>query len=130
MAKVPGRGRHSHAGRRPVPLVVEPARPGPGCGRPGDERTSGSERIRPGYARTAFLPLMLLLIGCFPVALRSHHVAVRRAQGRRRQAAVVPHHRREARRMVGSSVSLLLVRIMEGAMTAPGVIRAALAGEP
>jgi O-antigen/teichoic acid export membrane protein len=92
----------------------------------------------PGYARTAFLPLMFLLIGYFPIVPRSHYVAVRRAQGRIPQAAVVltigaamevagAVTGAKLDGLVGLSAALLLVRIIEGAMTAPAVIRAVLA---
>jgi O-antigen/teichoic acid export membrane protein len=92
----------------------------------------------PGYARTAFLPLMFLLIGYIPVVPRSHYVAVRRAQGRVPRAAVVltigaamevagAVTGAKLDGLVGLSALLLLVRVIEGAMTAPAVIRAALA---
>ena len=92
----------------------------------------------PGYARTAFLPLMFLLIGYIPMVPRAHYIAVCRAQGRISRAAViltigaamevtgaVTGARLDG--LVGLSAALLLVRIIEGAMTAPTVIRATLA---
>jgi hypothetical protein len=95
----------------------------------------------PGYARTAFLPLLFLIIGYIPMVPRTHYVAVSRAQGRVPQAAVVltigaamevigAITGAKLDGLVGLSAALLLVRIIEGAMTAPTVIRAALAHGP
>jgi O-antigen/teichoic acid export membrane protein len=92
----------------------------------------------PGYASTAFIPLILLLLGYFPVVPRSHYIAVRRAQGKIPQAAAVltigaameiagAVTGAKLGGLIGLSVALLLARIIEGAMTTPAVIRAILA---
>jgi len=91
----------------------------------------------PGYVRTAFLPLMTLIIGYIFVVPRSHFVAVRRAQGRVSQAAVIltigtameiigAVVGAKLHGLAGLSVALLLARIIEGLMTAPTVVRASL----
>ena len=95
----------------------------------------------PSYARTAYLPLLFLIIGYIPMVPRTHYVAVSRAQGRVPQAAVVltigavmeitgAVTGAKLHGLIGLSAALLLVRIIEGAMTAPTVIRAALAHSP
>jgi O-antigen/teichoic acid export membrane protein len=89
----------------------------------------------PGYARTATLPLILLLIGYIPIVPRTHYIAVCRARGRVSQAAVVLSIGgvieitgavvgAKLDGLVGLSAGLLLARLVEGAMTAPSVVRA------
>lgn len=91
----------------------------------------------PGYVRTAFLPLMTLILGYIPVVARSHFVAVCRAQGRVPQAAVIltiggamevigAVVGAKLDGLAGLSVVLLLVRVIEGLVTAPTVVRASL----
>jgi O-antigen/teichoic acid export membrane protein len=96
----------------------------------------------PGYARAAYLPLMFLLIGYFPMVPRSHYIAVCRARGKITRAAAVltlggvmevagavTGARLDG--LTGLSALLLGARLIEGAVTAPTVIRAALAhGRP
>ena len=89
------------------------------------------------YARTATLPLRLLIIGYLPMIPRTHFVAVCRAQGRIPRAAVILTIGAAMEVMgavvggmlnglVGLSAALLLVRLIEGLMTAPAVVRASL----
>jgi O-antigen/teichoic acid export membrane protein len=91
----------------------------------------------PGYVRTAYLPLMLFIIGYIPMVPRTYFIAVRRAQGRIPQAAVVltigaamevtgAVIGAQLDGLVGLCVALLLVRIIMGLMTAPAVVRASL----
>jgi len=92
----------------------------------------------PSYVRTAFFPLMLFIIGYIPLVPRTHFVAVRRAQGRIPQAAVIltigaamevigAVIGAKLDGLVGLTWALLLVRIIEGLMTTPAVVRASLA---
>jgi O-antigen/teichoic acid export membrane protein len=89
----------------------------------------------PAYARTATVPLILLLLGYIPMVPRTHYVAVCRARGQIPRAAVVltigavmeitsAVIGAELDGLVGLSAGLLLARLVEGAMTAPAVVRA------
>jgi O-antigen/teichoic acid export membrane protein len=89
----------------------------------------------PGYASTATLPLILLLLGYIPMVPRTHYIAVCRARGKILQAAVVLSigaafeitgaiAGANLGGLIGLSAGLLMARIVEGVMTAPAVIRA------
>jgi hypothetical protein len=89
----------------------------------------------PAYARTATWPLILLLLGYIPWVPRTHYVAVCRARGRIPQAAVVLSigavmeiagalAGARVDGLIGLSAGLLLARLVEGAVTAPTVVRA------
>lgn len=89
------------------------------------------------YARTATLPLWLLIIGYVPMIPRTHYIAVCRANGRISRAAVVLSIGAiievaaavaggKSDGLIGFSFALLLARLVEGLMTAPAVIRATL----
>ena len=89
----------------------------------------------PGYASTATLPLILLLIGYIPMVPRTHYIAVGRATGRISHTAVVLSIcagieivgalvGAELDGLIGLSAGLLIARIVEGMITTPAVIRA------
>lgn len=91
----------------------------------------------PGYAHTATLPLLLLVVGYIPMVPRTHYIAVCRAQGRISQAAVILTIGSAMEiigavvggkldGLVGLSLALLFVRLIEGLMTAPAVVQASL----
>ena len=89
----------------------------------------------PGYASTAQLPLILLLIGYIPMVPRTHYIAVGRARGRISHTAVVLSIcavieitgaliGAKLDGLVGLSAGLLIARTVEGIITTPAVIRA------
>ena len=90
-----------------------------------------------GYVHAAYLPLTLFVIGYIPIVWRSHFVAVYRARGKIPQAAMIltigtameiagAVVGAKLDGLVGLSRALLSVRIIEGLMTVPAVIRASL----
>jgi O-antigen/teichoic acid export membrane protein len=91
----------------------------------------------PSYARTATVPLWLLLIGYPPTIPKVHYIAVCRATGRITRAATVLTVAAAAEvaaaaaggaaaGLDGLTVALVAVFILEGVVTAPPVIRAAI----
>jgi O-antigen/teichoic acid export membrane protein len=91
----------------------------------------------PSYARTATVPLWLLLIGYPPTIPKVHYIAVCRATGRIARAATVLTVAAAAEvaaaaaggaagGLDGLTVALVAVFILEGVVTAPPVIRAAI----
>jgi O-antigen/teichoic acid export membrane protein len=89
----------------------------------------------PGYASTATLPLILLLLGYIPMVPRTHYIAVGRALGKIAHTAVVLSIcavieitgaivGAKLDGLVGLSAGLLAARLVEGAITTPAVIRA------
>lgn len=89
----------------------------------------------PGYANTATLPLILLLLGYIPMVPRTHYIAVGRALGKIAHTAVVLSIcavieitgaivGAKLDGLVGLSAGLLAARLVEGVITAPAVIRA------
>lgn len=91
----------------------------------------------PGYAREATLPLELLVIGYLPGIPKVHYMAVCRATGRIPRAAAVLTTAAVIEvtaaavggatdGLKGLSFALLAVFIMEGLVTTPPVLRAAL----
>jgi O-antigen/teichoic acid export membrane protein len=91
----------------------------------------------PGYARAATLPLELLVIGYLPGIPKMHYMAVCRATGRIPRAAAILTAAAvaevtaavlggESGGLKGLSIALLAVYIVEGLVTTPPVLRAAL----
>lgn len=91
----------------------------------------------PGYARAATLPLELLVIGYLPGIPKMHYMAVCRATGRIPRAAAILTTAAVAEvaaaavggasgGLKGLSIALLAVYIVEGLVTTPPVLRAAL----
>jgi O-antigen/teichoic acid export membrane protein len=91
----------------------------------------------PGYAREATLPLWLLVIGYLPTIPKMQYIAVCRAAGRIPRAAAVMTAAAIMEvgasaaggayaGLKGLSVALLAVYLLEGIMTTPPVIRAAM----
>jgi O-antigen/teichoic acid export membrane protein len=91
----------------------------------------------PGYARAATVPLELLVIGYLPGIPKVHYMAVCRATGRIPRAAAVLTAAAVLEvtgasvggavgGLTGLSFALLAVFILEGLVTAPSVLRAAI----
>ena len=91
----------------------------------------------PGYASAATLPLELLVIGYLPGIPKMHYTAVCRATGRIPRAAAILTAAAaaevtaaavggESGGLKGLSIALLVVYIVEGLVTTPPVLRAAL----
>jgi O-antigen/teichoic acid export membrane protein len=92
----------------------------------------------PGYARVATLPLVLLALGYLPSIPKVHYIAVCRAVGKVNRAAAVlttfavievgaAALGGVLHGLIGLSVALLAVAIVEGIATTPAVVRAAIA---
>jgi O-antigen/teichoic acid export membrane protein len=92
----------------------------------------------PGYARVATLPLVLLALGYLPSIPKVHYIAVCRAVGRVNRAAAVlttfavievgaAALGGVLHGLIGLSVALLAVAIVEGIATTPAVVKAAIA---
>jgi hypothetical protein len=91
----------------------------------------------PGYARAATFSLLLLVIGYVPTVPKLHYIAVCRAQGRITRAAAVLTAAAAAEvtaaavggvvgRLDGLTFALLCVFCVEGLVTGPPVIHAAI----
>jgi O-antigen/teichoic acid export membrane protein len=91
----------------------------------------------PQYARVATVPLWLLLVGYIPAVPKTQYIAVCRATGQVSKATAILAGQSAAELLavaiggkldglVGLCLGLLVVGILEGLMTAPAVIRAAL----
>lgn len=91
-----------------------------------------------GYARVATFPLVLLAIGYLPSIPKVHYIAVCRAVGKVNRAAVVLTTFAVIEvaaaaaggmldGLIGLSVALLVVAVVEGIATTPAVVRAAIA---
>ena len=89
-----------------------------------------------GYARLATFPLVLLALGYLPCIPKVHYVAVCRATGKVNRAAIVLTSFAVAEiamaaiggylhGLIGLSVALLIVAIVEGAATTPAIVKAA-----
>ena len=90
-----------------------------------------------GYARTAVLPLSLLVVSYLPAIPKIHYIAVCRAKGQIPRAAAVLTTAAAAEVTVaalagasgglkGLSFGLLTVYLVEGVVTTPSVVRAAI----
>ena len=91
----------------------------------------------PGYARAATVPLLLLVAGYVPTVPKLHYIAVCRAQGRITRAAAVLTAAATAEvaaaaaggaagGLDGLTLAVVGVFFLEGLVTAPSVIRAAV----
>jgi hypothetical protein len=91
----------------------------------------------PSYALAATVPLLLLLIGYLPTIPKVHYIAVCRATGRITRAAIVltvaaaievaaAAAGGASGGLEGLTIALVAVFILEGLVTAPPVIRAAI----
>lgn len=94
-----------------------------------------------GYSRLATFPLVLLALGYLPCIPKVHYVAVCRAIGKVNRAAVVLTTFAVAEvgmavlggylhGLVGLSVALLIVAVVEGAATTPAIVKTATARSP
>jgi O-antigen/teichoic acid export membrane protein len=90
-----------------------------------------------GYARAATLTLLLLVIGYLPTVPKMHYIAVCRAAGRIPRAAIVLTSAAalevaaaalggESGGLDGLSIALVAVFLVEGLVTTPPVLRAAI----
>lgn len=91
----------------------------------------------PGYAKLGTVPLLLLVAGYIPAVPRAHYVAICRARGYIVRAALLltvaaavelaaAAAGGKSGGLAGLSLALLAVRLIEGVVTAPTVLRAAL----
>ena len=89
-----------------------------------------------GYARLATIPLVLLALGYLPCIPKVHYVAVCRATGKVNRAAIVLTSFAAAEvamaavggyihGLIGLSVGLLIVAVVEGVVTTPAIVKAA-----